>query len=543
MFNSRMIALLATVAFLPASVAADPVPAGLKAGADAVIARAYDSKGPGVVVLVTQDGTPIYQGVRGLSDVERGLAMSADTLFRYASITKQFTAALVMKLVEEGRLSLDDRLSEFLPDYPAPGRDVTVRQLLTHSSGIANYTGLETFRTMAVDKPQSTAAVIELFRDQPLDFAPGSDMRYSNSGYVLLQAIVERLTGQSLAEALQTTLLAPAGLEAVKVGDQAGQARGYGRGPIGPMPAPAFDPSVAGGAGALTGDASSLARWMDELHGGRIVSPTSLSIMTTPLTLSDGSRRDYGFGLGLGKLQGQSIVGHSGGIFGFATDALYLPEQKMAVVVLANSDSPAEPPEVTALRVMALAIGRPLPSFEPVAMDLAEAAAFSGIYGEGANEQQIFVEKGKLLTVSKGAPRTELIALKDGLYSFGPDKLRWARFSGDGDKRTLTLLDASGSTGLRLDYRGPVPERETVVLSADRIAKLSGRYKGPMGVVSISGDRDGGLLFQIEGEGALVLRPEANGHFAIDEFGADIEANDDRLIINFNGQRVEALRE
>ena len=172
-----------TLALLLASTSASAIAPGFKAKADSLLAEAYDANGPGAAVIVTENGKTVYAAGRGMADVEHKVAITPATRFRLGSITKQFTAAAIMKLVEQGKVSLDDPLTKFVPDYPAPNGKATVRQLLNHTGGMMPYTQIPGF--MAESKPgraYSTEQLIATFKDVPPQFAPGAQYAYNNSG-------------------------------------------------------------------------------------------------------------------------------------------------------------------------------------------------------------------------------------------------------------------------------------------------------------------------------------------------------------------------
>jgi CubicO group peptidase (beta-lactamase class C family) len=186
------LAALAATATASAPALAEP-PADLRARADAIVAAAYPADGPGAAVIITRGGRTIYASGRGLADVEARRPITPATVFRLGSITKQFTAAVILQLVAEGRISLDDPLSRFYPDYPQPGAGATVRQLLQHLSGIQSYTAIPGFMGgEAVRRPHTTDEMIAHFRDLPQVTPPGQAWAYNNSGYVLLGGIIER---------------------------------------------------------------------------------------------------------------------------------------------------------------------------------------------------------------------------------------------------------------------------------------------------------------------------------------------------------------
>jgi CubicO group peptidase (beta-lactamase class C family) len=270
----------------------------------------------------------------GSANLDWHIPNSPTTKFRLGSVTKQFTAASILLLEERGKLKIEDRLKQYLPDAPAAWDQITIFNLLTHTSGIPNYTSFPDYRSTeaAAVTPEQLVA---RFRDKPLEFAPGSSWNYSNSGYVLLGYLIEKITGESYSKFLQENIFAPLGMKDsgydsnTRVID--GRAVGYAPGPDGPEIAGYIDMSLPFAAGGLYSTIGDLLRWERGLYGGKLLQPTSLQKMTTPF------RHNYAFGLEVQKApNGDRIYSHGGGIEGFNTEVAYIPASHIAVIVLAN---------------------------------------------------------------------------------------------------------------------------------------------------------------------------------------------------------------
>ena len=305
----------------------------------------------------------------GLADVENKVPVTTATVFRLASVSKQFSAAAVMQLVQQGKLNLDAPLTELLPDLPvfaAPKQwpsdaalpPITLRHLLNHTSGIYNYTNDGVFMSRTSAMEVTEADVVALFAGKPLDFAPGSQFAYSNSGYYLLGLIIARTTGMSYAHYVQHTLAKDAAmpLPSLRHDDNhdliAHRARGHSLsrsllpGRPGKLALAAhIGTDAAGAAGGLVSNVIDLAYWQALLFrgsSGGIVSDASLAAMLTPpdsTTLAEGEKSEYGFGLDNGTVQGRRMVNHSGGIHGFVSFMMTLPDDGICIAVLANSDA------------------------------------------------------------------------------------------------------------------------------------------------------------------------------------------------------------
>ena len=295
--------------------------------------------------LVVDEGQVLFRGAFGFAS-EDGAPNEPETRFRIASITKQFTAALVMRLVEEGHIRLDAPVREYIPEYPTPQGDlVTVHHLLNHTSGIPSYTNLPSFGGEMLAVARSPGEIVALTWEDDLEFEPGTDFAYNNTGYVLLGWIIERVTGQSYDDALAEQILAPLGLQNTGYDRAAtpppGHASGYTRTLTGYEPATYIDPSLPHAAGMLFSTVDDLHEWGRSLvvaGEGPFEDPSSATRMMTP------GLEGYGYGLGIsrrtiGREDSVRVVQHSGGIFGFSTMLRVFPDHERMIVLLDNTSS------------------------------------------------------------------------------------------------------------------------------------------------------------------------------------------------------------
>ena len=296
-------------------------------------------------VLVGRGDEVLFQASFGHADLTWAVPNTPDTKFRIGSVTKQFTAALVLQLAEEGRIDLDAPVTRYVTDYPAAqGERVTIRHLLTHTSGIPSYTSLPNFDSFTRD-PFKPDAFLAVFSGLDLEFEPGSRFDYSNSGYHLLGVVIERVAGKPYAAVLRDRLLKPLGLHNSGYDTYTdvvqGLATGYTRTALGYERAAYLDPSVPYAAGMMYATVMDLFRWTRALHRGEpFRDNAALAQMTTPFL--DG----YGFGLAVyDMLVGErsiQVVDHGGGINSFSAQLRYLPEEALTVVVLDNAEGDTE---------------------------------------------------------------------------------------------------------------------------------------------------------------------------------------------------------
>ena len=327
---------------------------------DRLAAATMAQGSPGMIVAVAHRGRVVFAGTYGLANIEHQAPVTRATVFRLASITKTFTAALILLLDEDGRLGLDDPLSKHVPEL-AVAKDVTLRQLLLHTSGIPDYAEDPAgAATKSVAKtPLEMLAWIKALTPR-LQFEPGTKWVYSNSNYALLGLVAERASGKPLAELYRQRLFAPAGVTGLAIDDPADvvphRAAGYRRikGQPGKFAnALWIHPSIPGPGGALRGTADDLIRWSHALYSGRILKPASLKQLVAPGRLKDGRttkfgmplewqkglNSDYGPGTFIKPTIGGVRIGHSGDIDGFSTWMAHSPASGTTIVHMINSQS------------------------------------------------------------------------------------------------------------------------------------------------------------------------------------------------------------
>jgi CubicO group peptidase (beta-lactamase class C family) len=531
-------------------------PADLKARADAIVEAAFPADGPGGAVIITRGGRTIYTAGRGLADVEAHRPIAPDTVFRIGSITKQFTAAVVLQLVAEGRISLDDPLSRFLPDYPQPGAAATVRQLLNHVSGVQSYTGIPGWMVEAnTNRAHTTAEMIAEFRDRPQVTPPGQAWAYNNSGYVLLGAIIEQVTGKPWHQAVAERIAGPHDLASIGYGVDReplpGMAHGYSAENGRVIPARRIHMSVPHAAGALVGTVGDLATWAYALHHGRVVSPAMYAAMTTPVRMPDGSTLPYGMGLGMGEVRGRNTIGHNGGIFGFSSDSTYVPSDDLFVAVLTNSDEAATPSSIVTRRLAALALGDPFPDFTRAAVDAQTLAPLFGLYraGEAGATRRFFTRDGKLFTMREGAADQEVFAAGDDRFFYGPASLTWFRIVRRPDGAHVMEMHQQGASVAELAARtGDIPpEAPPHQVARALLESYVGRYITPGPVAEIAMAEGGGLTIQLSGRLTLPLRATSDTEFIVERVNARVVFHGEngqvnRLVIHQGGREIEGRR-
>ena len=509
LFLRALFVLFATVTMVRAEIS-------FEEGATRHLQEATKGGTPGVAVLIARDGKVVFQGGFGLADLEKKTPVTIETKFRIGSITKQFTAAAILKLAEQGKLAVTDPLAKFFPDFPRGG-EVTLRHLLTHTSGIHSYTDQPDFLTK-VSQPIEPGALIASFKNDPPDFAPGAGFHYNNSAYFLLGEIVAQVSGKSLGDCLRETFFEPLGMPDTGIFVNAtpppGMALGYSAGDGKIAPALDWDMSWAGGAGALYSTVGDLFRWNEALFGGRVLNETSFKAMTTPIELPpnvDGMK--YGCGLVMSEFKRLPAIGHGGGLNGWSSDLLRLPEQHCTAVVLANALPP--PPELApakishamAEKILADEIKKLPPLTGDESVDPKTYSAFAGRYDYHGAILTVFVENDRLFAQLTGQPKYEIFPKSTDAFFWKVTDAQVVFLRDEKGKVTAARHAQNGNT-----FTAPKLGDEVVTLTPEQLEAIVGEYQYGPAVMTVT--RDGAtLMTQLAGQPKFPIFPKSPTEF------------------------------
>lgn len=394
--------LVATIFCLYGGTAFAQLPASEELGSrvDAIAKQMLSRHSAGVSVAVARDGRVIVARGYGMANVEHSVAVTPETVFHIASISKNILAAVVLELVDEGKLNLDDDVTKYVPEAPTQGRHVTVRQLLNHTSGIYSFTSLPN----AADNERFELThdqVLGLIKDKPFDFEPGTRWRYDNSAFYLAGMVVERVTKQEYGAYVREHVFKPLGMSSASLCDARmvvpHLASGYemDRGAL--VNAAFMTWKLPFAAGAVCATASDLLKWEAALDTGRVLTPSSLALMRTPTMLTDGTKIDYGLGTRLGSLDGHRVLGHTGSGGGFRNVFESFPDDHLTIVILMNLGDAASPsPVAIAAEIARAALGLKKNALLDLPVPDGELAALSGKYDSDEGPVEIFARDGKL---------------------------------------------------------------------------------------------------------------------------------------------------
>jgi CubicO group peptidase (beta-lactamase class C family) len=488
------------------------------AALESILAKRLPASGPGEVVLVARDGHLLFSHGYGLADREKQIPATPQTRFRIGSVTKQFTAAAILHLAQEGKLSIDDPLSKYFPDYPG-GNKITLRHLLTHTSGLHNYLAHPDFFAR-VTKPIAPADLIAWFQDDPPDFPPGEQFSYCNTGYVLLGQIVAKVSGLPLGDYLQKQFFGPLGMHDTGTWHNATPtdhaAKGYSFVEKQLKPALDWDMSWAGGAGELYSTADDLWRWTEALQGGRVLSPEGLKDMVTEITVPKKETLMFRYGMGLyhTDIGGLPAIGHNGGLNGFLSEVMWFPDQKVTVVVLSNAMPP--PPGTTPTDIVPIAarafLGTEMAAHAPRIDPTVNPKIYSdyvGRYDYKSAIQEITTENGHIFAQLTGQDKFEIFPSAPDAFFF---KVVEASMVFERDKNGIVtgVVHTQGE----LTFTAPkLSEKDSPVLSNKALDAFAGQYLyGPFTVLTIT--RRGNQLYaQLTGQHEAPIFPKSDHEF------------------------------
>jgi CubicO group peptidase (beta-lactamase class C family) len=387
----RLLCLVALLALACApAFAQGTLPADLAARIDKIANDALAKSGvPSASIAVVRDGRLVYAKAYGDARLDPKTPATPAMRYSIGSISKEFTAAAILMLQQQGKLNLDDKVAKFFPKLTDADR-ITLRQILSHTSGYQDYWPQDYLMPM-MKQPTTPAAIMDKWAKKPLDFAPGAQWQYSNTGYVIAGAIVQKVTGQTPFEFLQQHVFPKLGirdawdtnLKALPATD----ARGYSRFALGPL-RPSLKEGVDWmyGAGELAMTASDLARWDIAMIDETLLQPASWQAMQTEVLLNDGLGSGYGLGVFVGKQDGHRMISHDGEVMGFTAGNYIFPDDRTAVVVLTNQDA------VGTFGVIGKGIARALFAVHDPAADqaLAQARAIFANLQKGRIDRSLF---------------------------------------------------------------------------------------------------------------------------------------------------------
>lgn len=504
----------------------------------------------GAAVLVARDGKILVETAGGMANIEAQCAATPATKFRIGSISKQFTAMAILKLAEQGKLSLDESLAKYYPDFPNAG-EIRLEHLLTHTSGLHSYTEKPDFM-MRVGKVAKSEAIIKWFQKDPPDFSPGQKFAYCNSGYFLLGEIIASVSGKSYADFLSEEFFQPLGMKNTGVfvnsDPPSDCASGYAVSEGDAGLALDWDMSWAGGAGALYSTVGDLYRWNEALFSGKVVSEDSLKKAITPYQLPEGvDGMNYGYGLFVSEFKRLPMISHSGGLNGWSSDLAYFPDQKCTVVVLTNAH-PAPPgltPQGISRHLAAIALNdviKTLPEQEvDKTVDPETYSEYVGKFDYSGSVARFFIEENRLFAQLTGQPKNEI-------FPKGKDKFFWKVVDAEVAFVRNEKREVISARHTQNGVTFTAPKIEVFVISEDDLEAFVGKYRYGLAVMTTT--REGDQLYaQLTGQPKFPIFPtnentfkwrvvDAQVEFVKDENGKVLHAKHTQNGTSFDAKRI-----
>jgi CubicO group peptidase (beta-lactamase class C family) len=465
---------------------------------------------PGGVVLVAKNGKVLYKKAFGLADLELNVPVNDSMIFQIGSNTKQFTAVAILQLIEKNKLQLEDTLGKFITGAPYPVGRITMRQLLSHTSGLTEKNG---------------GVVGNLLKGKSFDtsiagsIVPGAKWEYNNVNFFALGFIIEKITGMSYGDYIREHIFKPAGMSHSNLVEPKAviknRAHGYARDKNVNIRVTDIT-NAAGAAGAIQSTAEDMLKWIEALQANMLLKPETLQLAFTPQKLNDGSVTDYGMGWYVQELHGSPALRHGGGTTNQTSETLYLPQERVYVIILTNTTDPAIQIRAVSRVVAGIAIEKPY-VFDDQPIDKNELKAYTGLYENEFGEQvNISAEDGKMIFQRPNRGKNKLGYAGKNEFFFDKDFFR-ANFNKDGAGKVTSL------TLSKVDMKPLVwnkTQQPLLTLAPERIPEnilttWSGKYF-LAGADTITITNEGvNLYYTVNGKEILLAAKDSTHFFAL----------------------------
>ncbi len=490
---------------------------------DAIFQQAYTNNSPGAAILIAKGDKILYRKAFGMANLELKVQMKPETVFQLASITKQFTGVAIMMLVEQGKFSLRDPLSKFISDFPR-GNEITIHHLLNHSSGIKSYTNLPEFRTKT-RMDMTPEEIIQFFKNLPLEFNPGEKYGYSNSGYLLLGFIIEQLSGMSYGDFIQKNIFDKLGMKHSYYADSykiiPNRASGYQLYEGKYENAEYMSTTIPYAAGSLMSTIDDMFLWSKAIRNNLLISESSKRIAFTNHRLTNGKPTNYGYGWAINEIAGISTIEHAGGINGFTTSGIYVPDSNIYSIVLTNIDD-GKGPESSNIKIVSTLLGKSIKERSVVPLSESEMKKWVGAYQFEDVVRFITYDKGILYSAREGGHPMQLEPLSNNEFRF-KNSLTTYQFSfNNGQKQVLYTDRILKNIGVETDKK-PVAERESITLPQEILIKYVGVYELQQSF-QIQVEMQNDHLFALaSGQPPVQLHAATQNSFFIKEIAAQVQ--------------------
>lgn len=517
---------------------------------DKMLSEQFKPDEPGITALVSRNGQIIYEKAFGMANLELNQPMQVDNVFWIASIGKQFTAVAILQLKEQGKLNLEDEITKFIPDYPTQGNKITIENLLTHTSGIYNFSGMEDpEKKLAFDCTPNE--VIDFFKNLPILFPSGTKWEYSNSGYFLLGYIIEKITGKPYSEYLTENFFKPIGMtNSLYASDKRiikNRVGAYTLGDNGFENSQPRNITHVYSAGAIQTTLQDFFKWHQAVLSYKLVKKETLDKAFSRYKLTDGTETDYGYGWRLGYVYDSPSIWHGGLITGFGAIEIYLPKEDVFVAVFSNCDCIY--PKDIAFRLAAIAAGRPF-GYKEISLGSPILNEYSGVYENQKGLQMIIsVSENKLFSQLGRGPKSALEAYQKDKFFLANDAMQTIEFSSNakGEIEKALALKLTGNEIWNKTNKS-IPDSNGIKVNENTLQTYVGEYEvTPDFVFSVTREKDK-LFLQAPEQDKLEMFADTENKFFLKVNDAQLEfIKDDfgmvsKAIMNQGGRQADAKK-
>lgn len=517
---------------------------------DKMLSAHFNPDETGATVLISKKGKVIYHKAFGMANLELLVPMDTDHVFWLASIGKQFTAVSILQLVDQGKLKLQDEITRFIPDYPTQGNKITIEHLLTHTSGIHNFSGIQDpEKKLAYDC--SPEEVIDFFKNLPMRFVPGTNWEYSNSGYFLLGYIIEKITGKTYGEYIEENIFKPLGMNNSYFANNKkiikNRVGAYSPGNQGYENARYLNETHIYAAGAIQTTVSDFFKWHEAVHAYKLVKKETMDKAFVRYLLSDGKEVDYGYGWKLGHLYQSPTIWHGGGIEGYGTMEIYLPKEDVFVVIFTNCDCTY--PKDLAMRLAAVASGTPY-QYEDIKLENKIMETYTGLFENERGHQHVIRPLENQLAFQSGrGPKLVFKPFQKDKFYNADDYMETIHFHRNikGEIFSLTQVKLTGNETY-LKTNKPIPDENGIKVDEQILFTYAGEYEIPSVFTFNVNHEDGRLFIKVTGQDAFEIYAETETRFfakvedAQFEFIKDDSGNITKIVLNQGGRQIDAVK-
>ncbi|MBK7429122.1 MAG: serine hydrolase [Saprospiraceae bacterium] len=503
--------------------------------------------GPGMAILIAKNGKAIYRRAIGKANLEHNIDLKPEHVFRIGSITKQFTAVSIMQLIEQGKLSPEDDITKFIPDYPTHGNRITVAHLIHHTSGIQSYTDMTGWDAETRKKDFTVSALVDYFKNEPMEFLPGEQWNYNNSGYILLGFIIEKVSGMTYGEYLQKNIFTALGMKHSYYDNAEtiipNRAQGYAIRDEGVINAPYLSMTQPYAAGSILSTVDDMLIWNNALMSGKVISKASLEKALIPATLNNGKKTNYAYGLIIGDLEGSKTIEHSGGINGFLSNGIYFPQEDVYIIGFSNSEG--QPPSLT-VQMGAVAIDKPF-EYAEIKVDPKIFSQYTGLFtNDVAEKRRIFVRNDSLFSQRGRGSEFHLKFMdKDKVFFTGSaSKITFNR-NEQGVVDNLSFKTGTSEAEIWTRIEEIAEEKKEYKISPEELPQYIGKYELQESFAIRIYLENTALIAQATAQPPFELVPLAKDRFYPREVDAEIEFVRDeqnkiiKLVLNQGGRKME----